>query len=100
MQGRAARTAITYAGTVPEVRALLVHLLDTRQWDEAEILHWSAWRQERNRIAKECHRKRRLAELARSCRAAVSQARSSPSAGYLSRNRQTTANQQTKGEMP
>lgn len=51
--------------TVPEVRALLVHLLEKRRWDEAEILHWSAWRQERNRIAKECHRKRRLAEFAR-----------------------------------
>jgi hypothetical protein len=51
--------------TVPEVRALLVHLLDKRRWDEAEILHWSAWRQERNRIAKECHRKRRQAEWAR-----------------------------------
>jgi len=51
--------------TVPEVRALLVHLLDKRRWDEAEILHWSAWRQERKRIAKECHRKRRQAELAR-----------------------------------
>lgn len=51
--------------TVPEVRAVLVHLLDTRQWDEAEILHWSAWRQQRNRIAKECHRKRRQAEFAR-----------------------------------
>ncbi len=46
-------------------KALLVHLLDTRRWDEVEILHWSAWRQERNRIAKECHRKRRQAELAR-----------------------------------
>jgi hypothetical protein len=51
--------------TVPEVRALLVHLLDTRQWDEEEILRWSAWRQERNRIAKECHHKRRQALLAR-----------------------------------
>ncbi len=51
--------------TVPEVRALLVHLLDKRQWDEAEILYWSAWRQQRNRIAKICHRKRRQAELAR-----------------------------------
>ena len=51
--------------TVPEVRALLVYLLDKRCWNEAEILHWSAWRQERNRIAKESHRKRRLAELAR-----------------------------------
>jgi hypothetical protein len=51
--------------TVPEVRALLVHLLDKRRWDEEEILRWSAWRQERNRIAKECHRKRRRAELAR-----------------------------------
>ena len=50
--------------TVPEVRALLAHLLDVRRWDEAEILHWSAWRQERNRIAKECHRKRRQAEFA------------------------------------
>ena len=51
--------------TVPEVRALLVHLLDKRRWDEAEILRWSAWRQGRNRIAKECHRKRRQAEWAR-----------------------------------
>jgi len=51
--------------TVPEVRALLEHLLDTRQWDEKEILRWSAWRQERNRIAKECHAKRRRAEMAR-----------------------------------
>jgi hypothetical protein len=51
--------------TVPEVRALLVHLLDVRQWDEAEILEWSAWRRERNRIAKECHSRRRRAEMAR-----------------------------------
>jgi hypothetical protein len=51
--------------TVPEVRALLEHLLDKRCWDEPEILYWSAWRQERNRIAKECHRKRRQTELAR-----------------------------------
>jgi hypothetical protein len=51
--------------TVPEVRALLVHLLEVRQWDEAEILHWSAWRRERNRIAQECHTKRRRAERAR-----------------------------------
>jgi hypothetical protein len=49
--------------SVPEVRALLVHLLDTRRWDEDEILEWSQWRQERNRIAKECHRKRRQAAL-------------------------------------
>ncbi|HWB08039.1 MAG TPA: hypothetical protein VG826_02255 [Pirellulales bacterium] len=45
--------------TVPEVRALLRHLLDLRRWDEREILAWSAWRQERNRIAAECHAKRR-----------------------------------------
>jgi hypothetical protein len=49
--------------SVPEVRALLVHLLDTRRWDEDEIVKWSQWRQERNRIAKECHRKRRQAAL-------------------------------------
>ena len=49
--------------SVPEVRALLVHLLDTRRWDENEILEWSQWRQERNRIAKACHRKRRQAAL-------------------------------------
>jgi hypothetical protein len=54
--------------TVPEVRAVLVHLLETRQWDEAEILHWSEWRQERNRVAKECHRNRRQAEFARRSR--------------------------------
>ena len=51
--------------TVPEVRAVLVHLLQERRWDEAEIVRWSNWRQERNRIAKECHRKRRRAERAR-----------------------------------
>ena len=45
--------------TVPEVRALLRHLLDVRRWDEEEILAWSAWRQERNRVAAECHAKRR-----------------------------------------
>ena len=50
--------------TVPEVRALLQHLLETRKWDEAEILAWSAWRTERNRIAKESHRKRRRRQLA------------------------------------
>ena len=49
--------------SVPEVRALLAHLLDTRHWDEDEIVAWSRWRQERNRIAKECHRKRRQAAL-------------------------------------
>jgi hypothetical protein len=51
--------------TVPEVRALLQHLLEQRVWDEPEILTWSAWRQERNRIAKESHRKRRRLELAK-----------------------------------
>ena len=47
--------------SVPEVRAVLVHLLDTRRWNEDAILEWSRWRQERNRIAKACHRKRRQA---------------------------------------
>jgi hypothetical protein len=49
--------------TVPEVRALLQHLLEKRVWDEPEILAWSTWRQERNRIAKESHPKRRRLEL-------------------------------------
>lgn len=49
--------------SVPEVRAVLVHLLDTRRWDDEEIVQWSQWRQERNRIAKECHRKRRHAAM-------------------------------------
>jgi hypothetical protein len=49
--------------SVPEVRALLGHLLDKRRWDEDKILEWSRWRQERNRIAKESHRKRRQAAL-------------------------------------
>ncbi len=48
--------------TVPEVRALLHHLLDVRVWDNAEILRWSRWRRERNRRAAESHRKRRRAE--------------------------------------
>jgi hypothetical protein len=51
--------------TVPEVRALLVHLLEVGVWDVAEILGWSAWRRERNRRAAASHRKRRLAELRR-----------------------------------
>jgi hypothetical protein len=51
--------------TVPEVRALLQHLLEKRVWDEPEILAWSTWRQERNRIAKESHRRRRRLELAK-----------------------------------
>lgn len=51
--------------TVPEVRALLQHWLEKRVWDEREILTWSAWRQERNRIAKEAHRKRRRLKLAK-----------------------------------
>jgi SRSO17 transposase len=49
--------------TVPEVRALLVHLLEARVWDADEILAWSQWRRERNRRAAASHRKRRLAEL-------------------------------------
>jgi hypothetical protein len=48
---------------VPEVRALLGHLLEVRTWDLAEILTWSRWRQERKRRAAASHRKRRLAEL-------------------------------------
>ena len=59
--------------TVPEVRALLVHLLDVREWDVDEILWWSQWRRERNRKAAAAHRKRRLAELRR--RGARSRAR-------------------------
>jgi hypothetical protein len=49
--------------TVPEVRALLGHLLEVRVWDLAEILRWSNWRRERNRRAAASHRKRRLARL-------------------------------------
>jgi hypothetical protein len=48
--------------TVPELRALLAHLLDVRVWDVPEILRWSKWRQERNRRAAASHNKRRLAE--------------------------------------
>ena len=48
--------------SVPEVRALLGHLLEVRQWDTAEILRWSAWRRERNRRAAASHRKRRQAK--------------------------------------
>jgi hypothetical protein len=49
--------------SVPEVRALLGHLLDKRLWDEDKIIAWSRWRQERNRVAKACHCKRRQATL-------------------------------------
>ena len=44
---------------MPEIRAVLVYLLDRRAWDEAEILRWSAWRRERNRRAAVSHEKRR-----------------------------------------
>lgn len=44
---------------MPEVRAVLLHLLDVRAWDEAEILRWSEWRRDRNRRAADSHRKRR-----------------------------------------
>ena len=51
--------------TVPEVQAVLVHLLERRPWRETEIIHWSAWRQDRNRTAKECHSRSRRAGRAR-----------------------------------
>jgi hypothetical protein len=51
--------------TVPEVRAILRHLLDLRRWDEDEIIAWSNWRMERNCIAKECHAERRRKQLRR-----------------------------------
>ena len=51
--------------SVPEVRALLVHLPEVRAWDVGEILRWSGWRRERNRRAAVSHRKRRLDELRR-----------------------------------
>jgi hypothetical protein len=54
--------------TVPEVRALLVHLLELRVWDVEEILWWSQWRRERNRRAAASHRKRRRAERRRRVR--------------------------------
>jgi hypothetical protein len=38
---------------------VLLHLLDVRAWDEAEIIRWSDWRRDRNRRAAESHRKRR-----------------------------------------
>ena len=51
--------------TVPEVRAVLRHLLDLRVWDEKEILLWSNWRQERNGRAKSSHERRRAARRLR-----------------------------------
>ena len=54
--------------SVPEVRALLVHLLEVRVWDVEEILWWSHWRRERNRRAAVSHRKRRRAERRRRVR--------------------------------
>ena len=54
--------------TVPEVRALLVHLLEVRVWDVEEILWWSHWRRERNRQAAVSHRKRRRVERRRRVR--------------------------------
>ncbi len=54
--------------TVPEVHAVLRRLLDLRRWDEHEIIAWSTWRMERNRVAKLSHEKRRRAELRRRSR--------------------------------
>lgn len=50
---------------MPEVRAVLVYLLDGRAWDEAEILRWARWRLDRNRRARESHAKRRAKLLRR-----------------------------------
>ena len=51
--GRRPRLRSIPAGqmTVPEVRAILRHLLDLRQWGVDEIVAWSNWRTERNRVA-------------------------------------------------
>jgi hypothetical protein len=54
--------------TVPEVRAVLRHLLDLRQWDENEIVDWCNWRMQRNHVAKLCHEQRRREELRRRSR--------------------------------
>ena len=54
--------------SVPEVRALLHHLLEVRAWDTDEILKWSRWRRERNRRAATSHRKRRAADRRRQSR--------------------------------
>ena len=54
--------------TVPEVRSLLRHLLDLRQWDADKLAAWSNSRMERNRVAKECHEARRRQELWRRSR--------------------------------
>jgi hypothetical protein len=51
--------------TVPEVRAVLRHLLHLRRWDEEQILAWSNGHMERNRTTKLCHERRRRAELRR-----------------------------------
>ena len=51
--------------SVPEVRALLHHLLEVRAWDIAEILKWSHWRRERNKRAAVSHHKRRAADRRR-----------------------------------
>jgi hypothetical protein len=61
--------------TVPEVRALLTHLLDVRDWNVAAILSWSRWRQDRNCTAAASHRKRRCAELHRRRAAAATERR-------------------------
>jgi hypothetical protein len=51
--------------SVREVRTILRHLLDMREWDEDEIVAWCNWRMKRNRIAKACHMARRRDELRR-----------------------------------
>jgi hypothetical protein len=54
--------------TVPEVRAVLRHLLALRQWDVDEIVAWSNRRMDRNRVAQECHAARRREQLRRRSR--------------------------------
>ena len=71
--------------TVPEVRALLVYLLDTRVWDLDEILGWSHWRMARNRHAAASHRKRCAAERRQACEVGRETLRCSTRTGYVVR---------------
>jgi len=51
--------------TLPDVRRLLQAVLAVAapRHSEAHAIALSAWRQNRNRIARECHAKRRRAQL-------------------------------------
>ena len=54
--------------SVPEIRNVLKHLLQTRDWTLEDLVLWSQWRTARNELAKQCLEQRRRKELRRRTR--------------------------------